>query len=76
MDNKFEKIKNDIVDEIINIFPDDKIVFASIFGSWGREENSPTSDIDLLIVFRNDFDFYEISDSFKPIFLHIAFIVL
>jgi len=71
MNDLLEKIKNEIVDEINNTFSLDKVVFVSIFGSWGRDENLPKSDIDLLIVFKNGFDFSEIEDSFKEKFIEI-----
>lgn len=69
--SKFKKIIKELNSEINDNFDVDKILFVSVFGSWARQENHTNSDLDLLIVFRDDYNFSKNIEKFKNGFIKL-----
>lgn len=67
---KPQKLINEIKKEIKNVFPED-VMYAIIFGSRAREEYLEKSDVDLMIIFKEDFNFHDKLILFKRKFIKI-----
>ncbi len=57
------------VSKELEIHFSDELEFALIFGSWARSENRPDSDIDLMIVFKNQEFQHKKINEFKKRFI-------
>ena len=57
------------VSKELEIHFSDELEFALIFGSWARSENRPDSDIDLMVVFKNQEIQHKKINEFKKRFI-------